>query len=168
MKKHIGLILLLSMTFAHAQNIELVQKEIDQNLWKPFKSAFENLDAEKLNSLYAEKVLRVTPNGIDTKNYFKKANIKRLTDHGKNKTNLQLDFWFDSRHTNETTSYEVGFYRMILSNADGVTTIYGQFHIVLKKSAGSWKIIQDWDTGSINGKDLSKQDFEKQSPIQFD
>ncbi len=156
------------MTFAHAQNIELVQKEIDQNIWKPFKAAFESLDAEKLNSLYAEEVLRVTPNGIDTKNNFKKANIKRLTDHEKNKTDLQLDFWFDSRHTNETTSYEVGFYRMNLSNTDRVTSLYGQFHIVLKKSSGRWKIIQDWDTDSINGKDLSKQDFEKQRPIQFD
>lgn len=168
MKMHFGLILLFSVTFVHAQNIELIQKEIDQDLWKAFKSAFENLNPEKLNSLYADEVLRVTPKGIDTENNFRNDNIKRLTDYQKNQTDLQLDFWFDSRHTNETTSYEVGFYSMILTHTDGAKTMYGQFHIVLEKISGEWKITQDWDTASINGKDISKQDFEKQSPMQFD
>lgn len=168
MKKFIGLMLLFSLNFASAQNIELIQEEINQGLWKPFKAAFEKLDAEQLNNLYAEQVLRVTPNGIDTENKFKMGNTERFTGHVKSKTNLQLDFWFDSRHTNETTSYEVGFYRMTLTNADGVNPIYGQFHIVLKKIDGFWKITQDWDTDRISGEEITSQDFEKQNPMQFD
>ena len=168
MKRYIGIIMLFSATFVYAQNSKLIQEEIDLNLWKPFKASFENLNAEELNSLYAEEVLRVTPNGIDTENNFHGANTERLAGHQKRNTDLQLDFWFDSRHTNETTSYEVGFYRMILTNTDAIDTIYGQFHIVLKKIGGKWKITQDWDTGSINGTSLSKEDFEKQIPMQFD
>lgn len=168
MRKVVVLAALFSFIFVHAQDIELVQKEIDQTLWKPFKEAFENLDAEKLNLLYAVKVLRVTPGGIDTENSFKNANFERLNGHKKSNTTLQLDFWFDSRHTNANASYDVGFYRMVLTNTNGVNIIYGQFHIVLKKTNGTWKITQDWDTSSINGKDISITDFERQKPIQFD
>lgn len=168
MKRYIIILALFSVTFVHTQNMELVQKEINQSLWKPFKAAFEDLDAGKLNALYAKEVLRVTPSGIDTENNFRKANVERLKSHKLSNTDLQLDFWLDSRHTNETTSYEVGFYRMTLTNASTIDTIYGQFHIVLKKINGLWKITQDWDTSKINGKEIAQQDFEKQKPIQFD
>ncbi len=168
MKKY-GLLVALGMSFLmHSQDSAQIQKEIDANLWKPFQAAFENLDAERLNALYADEVLRVTPGGIDTENLFKKGNEERLGRHRKTNTELRLDFWFDSRHTNIDTSYEVGFYRMTLTNSSEVQTIYGQFHIVLKKKAGTWKIVQDWDTGSILGEELSKHDFDKKEPIQFD
>ena len=168
MKLYFALIALFFTFFTNSQDLEAVQEEIDQHLWKPFKQAFENLDAEKLNALYAKDVLRVTPNKIDTQNAFKDGNIKRLNGHKENHTDLKLDFWFDSRHTNEINSYEVGFYRMELSNADGINTIYGQFHIVLRKIDGSWRIIQDWDTSIINGEEIGVKAFEKQKPIQFD
>jgi len=154
--------------YSFAQDQEAIQKEIDQNLWKPFKAAFETLDGPGLNGLYANQVLRVTPNGIDTKNSFKEANLKRFDDYQKSKTAILLDFWFDSRNTNTDTSYEVGFYRMTLTNPEKVNVIYGQFHIVLKKEEGQWKITQDWDTTTINGKALSAEDFEKQKPLQFE
>lgn len=168
MKKYIPFLTLFLAFFANSQDIVKVQKEIDQTLWRPFKQAFEELNAKKLNALYAEEVLRVTPKGIDTKNSFKEVNSERLNGHKDRSTVLELDFWFDSRHTNEDTSYEVGFYRMTLTNDEGIDDIYGQFHIVLKKRNGIWKITQDWDTTVLNGKALSKEDFEKQPPIRFD
>lgn len=168
MRKFSLLILLLSFTFSLAQDAETVQKEINQNLWKPFKAAFETIDGPALNALYGKQVLRITPNGIDTKNKFKEDNLKRFEKNRKTKTNIQLDFWFDSRHTNFDTSYEVGFYRMKLKNLDNVNTIYGQFHIVLKKEDGVWKITQDWDTATINGNPITASDFEKQEPLQFE
>ncbi|MGB5822297.1 MAG: hypothetical protein WBG90_22635 [Saonia sp.] len=48
------------------------------------------------------------------------------------------------------------------------TMVYGQFHIVLKKIAGLWKITQDWDTTTINGNSIGAKDFEKKTPLQFD
>ena len=166
--RKICLLFLLFSICSFAQDQEAIQNEIDQNLWKPFKTAFETLDATALNALYADQVLRVTPNGIDTENSFKEANMKRFEDNQMNKTSIQLDFWFDSRHSNNDTSYEVGFYRMTLTNPEKINTIYGQFHIVLKKEGGKWRITQDWDTTMINGKALSAEDFEKQKALQFD
>jgi len=158
----------ISLTSSVAQNVENIQMEIDKSLWKPFQIAFETIDGPALNALYAEQVLRVTPNGIDTQNRFKEANLKRFEENIASETNIQLDFWFDSRHTNSTTSYEVGFYKMKLTNAKEENTTYGQFHIVLKKIDGLWKITQDWDTTEINGSPITVKDFEKQKPLEFE
>lgn len=154
--------------FMQAQDSGQLQREIDLSLWKPFKAAFEELDAERLNALYADEVLRVTPAGIDTENRFKKGNEERLRKHRESNTALELDFWFDSRHTNADTSYEVGFYRMRLTDSSAVRNIYGQFHIVLKKIGGVWKIVQDWDTDTLLGEAVSERDFGKRAPIRFD
>ncbi|MCH7525733.1 MAG: nuclear transport factor 2 family protein [Bacteroidetes bacterium] len=159
--------ILLSMTINAQSNVETIQKEINNTVWKPFQKAFETLDADALNAIYADNVIRVTPQGIDIKNDFKIQNVKRFKDSEKIGAIIILDFWFDKRDTNETTSYEVGFYR-IASTINGETSYsYGQFHIVLKKINGNWKITQDWDTATINGHTLGKTDFEKQQPIEF-
>jgi len=148
-------------------NVTEIKKNIDQTVWVPFQKAYEALDAESLNAIYADQVLRVTPKGIDTKNEFKDKNLKRLKASKESNTQIKLDFWFDSRHTNEDTSYEVGFYK-IGSTANSETQhIYGQFHIVLKKIKGTWKITQDWDTTTINGKSITKEDFEKKESLKF-
>lgn len=161
------LIGLFSITLIRAQDSAALQKDIDSNLWKPFQTAFENNDGPALNALYAEKVLRVTPGGIDTENEFKALNLERFEKNRACKTNVRLDFWFDSRKTNATTSYEVGFYRILLSNTNGVDTMYGQFHIVLEKINGLWKITQDWDTATIGGVPITATDFERRKPATF-
>ncbi|MEP0264937.1 hypothetical protein [Dokdonia sp.] len=152
-----------------AQNkTETIQKEIDQTVWKPFQNAFETLDGDALNATYADQVLRVTPQGIDTENTFKKGNAERFASNRKNGDTINLDFWFDSRKTNETTSYEVGFYRIGFTTKGGETQYsYGQFHIVLEKINGHWKITQDWDTAIIAGNPITAKDFDKKESIRF-
>ena len=151
-----------------AQTTPDLQQEIDKSVWKPFQKAFQTLDGEALNATYADEVLRVTPKGIDTENTFKGNNLKRFEQNKTDGISISLDFWFDSRHTNATTSYEVGFYRIGFIDKDGKTSYsYGQFHIVLKKIEGQWKITQDWDTGTINGNPITASDFAKQGALKF-
>ncbi len=153
---------------AHAQSVEELQNEIDKQVWKPFKQAFESLDSKALNAIYAKKVLRVTPEGIDTKGAFKVKNVKRFEQNKADGVSITLDFWFDRRNTNATTSYEVGFYRLGFSSVEGKTNfVYGQFHIVLQKMDGVWKITQDWDTTTINGKAITAEDFEGKPILRF-
>lgn len=155
-----------SMMIGQVSSLE-IQKQINQTVWVPFQKAYEALDATSLNAIYADQVLRVTPEGIDTKNVFKNKNIESLKASKESNTQIKLDFWFDSRHTNEDTSYEVGFYKIGIT-VDGTTqNIYGQFHIVLKKINDQWKITQDWDTTTINGKSITAEDFEKKEPLKF-
>ncbi|NAS32410.1 DUF4440 domain-containing protein [Flavobacteriaceae bacterium R38] len=167
MKKITLIILILSFVGVKAQESLNVQQQINQEVWRSFKKAFETLNAEDLNALYADEVLRVTPQGIDTKNKFKEQNLERFNINKANGNRILLDFWFDSRHTNNDTSYEVGFYRIKFLNKSEESIVYGQFHIVLKKIQGKWKITQDWDTTIINGEEITAKDFSKQPPLKF-
>lgn len=168
MRKLNLILFLFAMTSLFAQDNTMLQKNIDDTLWKPFKIAFETLDATKLNALYADEVLRVTPNGIDTDENFKTSNKERFQQNKAAGIRIQLDFWFDSRHTNTHTSYEVGVYRMQMKNEKGTNTVYGQFHIVLQKIGDNWRITQDWDTASVNGRVLTAVDFDKNPPLVFE
>lgn len=153
---------------SNAQTIDTLHAEIDTQVWKPFKQAFETLNGEALNATYAEEVLRATPDGLDTQNAFKPKNLERFEKNKEDGVSIALDFWFDSRRTNSDTSYEVGFYRIGFTEMNGSTNfVYGQFHIVLKKIDGRWKITQDWDTTTINGKVIDSVDFSKKTPLKF-
>ncbi|MCC1483657.1 nuclear transport factor 2 family protein [Winogradskyella immobilis] len=164
---YLFLMLIFGATINAQSNAKSIQNEIDKTVWKPFQNAFETLDASALNAIYADKTLRVTPQGIDTEEAYKLGNIERFKASKTNKVSIKLDFWFDSRFTNKTTSYEVGFYRIRATVNGSVNDSYGQFHIVLKKINGQWKITQDWDTTTINGHALNKDDFETHAPLKF-
>lgn len=148
-------------------DIVAIQKNIDKTVWAPFQKAYEASDGKSLNAIYADEVLRVTPDGIDTKNVFKDKNLERLKASKESKTQIKLDFWFESRHTNIDTSYEVGFYRIIITTESKRQEIYGQFHIVLKKIKGIWKITQDRDTTIVNGNRITQKDFSRKEPATF-
>lgn len=167
--RNLVFILVLGMTLSgNAQSVEELQNEIDIQVWRPFKNAFETLDGEALNATYAEQVLRATPDGLDTQNAFKPKNLERFKQNKKDGVSIALDFWFDSRRTNSDTSYEVGFYRIGFTDEKGSTDfVYGQFHIVLKKIDGQWKITQDWDTTTINGKAITAEDFDSKPILRF-
>ncbi|TDF38508.1 DUF4440 domain-containing protein [Alteromonadaceae bacterium M269] len=162
------LLALILTSQVQAQTPTELQRDIDKTVWKHFKQAFESSDGKALNDTYADDVLRVTPAGIDTAGVFKTDNLKSFEQSRGANSKISLDFWFDSRHTNATTSYEVGFFRITFTDGDGnANHNYGQFHIVLKKINGQWKITQDWDTTMLNGKEITAEDFARKSPAEF-
>lgn len=168
MKSYLPIVLLMLCVRGFSQDIAAIQNEIDKTVWKPFHHAFESGNAEALNALYADAVLRVTPAGIDTENNFKTKNLERFAENKNYGVSIALDFWFDDRKTNSNTSYEVGFYRIQPKSMSGkYSPVYGQFHIVLRKIDGVWKITQDCDTSTLNGKPITQEDFSRKTPIQF-
>ncbi len=164
----IVLISLIATAAIARSEADEIREVIDRTVWKRFQMAFERMNGEALNSVYADEVLRVTPAGLDTQGNFKRANLTRFLENRSRGDRIALDFWFDSRQTNSTTSYDVGFYRVRVTAASGETSdFYGQFHIVLKKLNGHWKIVQDWDTASIGGRPITAEDFNRQPPAEF-
>ena len=81
-------------------NVEATHKDIDTTVWKAFQDAFQALDGKALNDVYADNVLRITTDGIDTQSQFKEANVTRFAENIKNGDRIALDFWLDSRQTN--------------------------------------------------------------------
>ncbi len=146
-----------------------IQQEINSTVWLPFKQAFETLDGTALNALYAKKVLRVTPEGIDTNNQFKRTNLTRFDGNKARGEGIKLDFWFASRDTNAHVSYEVGFYRIqIVSPDESKQSFYGQFHIVLQHTETGWKIVQDRDSPSLAGTPITAELFDSNTPIDLE
>ncbi len=144
-----------------------IRYEIDKQVWQPFHDAFENLNATALNNTYGKDVIRVTPAGLDTRELFIQNNVNRFNKNKAEGVKIELDFWFESRDTDTTTSYEVGFFRITSTDAGGnAQTHYGQFHIVLKLMDGQWKIVQDYDTPQLNGRKITAEDYGRK-PSQF-
>lgn len=146
----------------------LWQQEIDQQVWAPFVKAYETFDGPAFNALYADKVLRVTPDGIDTEDHFKTNNLTRFANRKNSNLTTELDFWFEHRQTIADTSYEVGYFRILSTDNIDTNTFYGQFHIVVEKIAGKWLITQDWDSDFVRGTKVSAADFDAQPPLVFD
>ncbi len=163
-----ALVLLLASSVSTESGMDQIHSVIDATVWKPFQTAFERMDGQALNAVYADEVLRATPEGLDTLGHFKRFNKSRFDENRARGDSVALDFWFDSRRTSPTVSYDVGFYRVRVFAATGETTnFYGQFHIVLKKLDGHWKIVQDWDTATIGGRPITAEDFSRKPPARF-
>ncbi len=144
------------------------QQQIDEQVWAPFVKAYETFDGPAFNALYADKVLRVTPDGIDTEGRFKADNLTRFAHRKNSNLTTELDFWFEHRQTIADTSYEVGYFRIRSTNDSDTNTFYGQFHIVVEKITGKWLITQDWDSDFVRGAKVSATDFDAQPPLVFD
>ncbi|MEL6559261.1 MAG: nuclear transport factor 2 family protein [Bacteroidota bacterium] len=136
-----------------------IEKEVNQQLWQNFKTAFETRNATLFNSLHTDDVMRITPNGIRVGKQYKdrvSGNYAR-TDAPERK----IDFWIEHRIYTGDNGYEVGYFR-IISTIDGKSNEYfGRFSVTLRKVNGKWLIAQDWDTDQINGKKITATDFEK-------
>ena len=144
-----------------------IEKEVNTQLWKPFKHSLENRDAKTYNDLHTDDVLRVNKWGIRTGKAFKDRNTASYAK--KDDRKRTIDFWLEHRIYSGDIGYEVGYYRIKTKSSDGtVKESYARFHIVLKKVHGSWKIAQDWDTGSINGVTVTAADFAKGTPLDLD
>ena len=64
---------------------------------------------------------------------------------------------------------EVGYLRVVTEEHGEETRYgYGRLHIVLKKISGQWKIAQDWDTNSVNGAQVTADEFAKGTPLNLD
>ncbi len=162
--------LLLSSILVYAQQYvhsEATEKEVNDQVWGPFKQAYEARNWQTFNELHTGDVLRVSQwGGIKVGDAYKEG-VKHA--YQKNSTRKKtIDFWFEQRIYAETIGYEVGYYRVISEEPEKEPAIsYAQFHVVLRKQNGMWKIAQDWDSTVINGVKLTAEDFAKGSVLVF-
>lgn len=164
MKKLIvALLLFTSSTILYAQDklkVDLSQ-QIDEQLWKPFKEAYEARDAEKYIELHTDDILRITKNGIRQGAIFKNGVIESYSR--KDRPERTIDFKFEHRIHSDKIAYEVGYFKVVQAKQGAIESraTYGRFHVVLKKMDGTWKIAQDWDTDTINGTPITSKDYDK-------
>lgn len=137
-----------------------IEDHVNKEVWKPFKNSYEKRDWETFNSLHTDDILRVHDGGIRQGQEYKddiKTNYQRVSER-----KTQIDFVMERRMYKEDLGYEVGFYRVIYKEKGKEDRMsYGRFHVVLKNIDGTWRIAQDWDSNSFNGRPIGEKDFDE-------
>ena len=141
------LIVVLSFQCTSAQSDSL-QKQINEQVWKPFISSFNSGNDEGFKAVHSKDVIRVSQDSkqiFDYDQYFKKMPDSVQAKWGKWKKNIELRFI--QRIAANSKAFEVGYYKTTSTNtATGETrTGYGKFHVLLRKENNIWKILMDED-----------------------
>ncbi|WP_299363325.1 nuclear transport factor 2 family protein [Winogradskyella sp.] len=170
MKKYLLIYFLIcfSMTLCYSQK-ETHLKAINTT-WAKFYKAFKNLDYTLMATIHSKDLVRISGGRriLDYDTYIN--NYKTGFDRDKTAgqtSNISLRFF--ERLCNDSTASERGIYRLIRNRGtDKEQTYYGQFHVLLKKIDGEWKITMDYDSsegGKIGEADYNEafaiDDFER-------
>lgn len=150
---------LFTVCVLHAQDD--IPTEIDSQVWHPFVHSFNALDAQTFNALHTPDVIRGGPWGLYLGKEYYDGNIQHMAQGKAEGEERKLALVFEHRVHREAVAYEVGYYRVVAIRDGAERTYYGQFHVVLKKIDGGWKIAQDWDASEIGGIEVGETLFQK-------
>src|SRR6266498_478411 len=156
MKKLSWIAILLFYNTAFAQTDSL-QKEINEQVWKPFIKAFNNNDNEAFKAVHSKDVIRVIQDnnqvmGYDQ--YFRNIPDSIKTKWKDWKKNIELRFL--QRIASKDKAFEVGYYKTTTTNAVSgeKRTGFGEFHVLLRKENGVWKILMDADANEGTNEEI--------------
>lgn len=160
MVKILVIFLSLSMTAALAQS---EQKEINEQVWKPFIKSFNENNTAGFMAVHSKNVVRSPRDSKNVWNWDEYNQQQALGD----KEDLQakrkriLELRFTERIANKDVAIEVGVYKTSYGENQNY---YGRFHVVLKKENGIWKILVDTD--STEGGTIGEKEFVAAQPLQ--
>ncbi len=160
------LFLVPAMAFTQSGKPSAISDELTtavaKDVWQPFMESYRELDFNKLRSIHASELTRVSidRNTIEnTTDYFNGLNsfIQNVK-----KMNRQMDIKFSivSTASGEDKVYQTGYYCFSMRGNDSEAFQpmgYGYFNVVLIQEDGAWKITLDADkTAKINEEEFRK------------
>lgn len=155
---------LISFQPADAQT-GVVQKQINDQVWKPFIQSYNNDSDEGFKAVHSKEVVRVSQDenilmGYDQ--YFRTVPDSIRARRANRKKNIELRFI--QRIAGNDNAFEVGYYKTINTNlTTGKSFVsYGKFHVLLRKEGGIWKILMDADAGD----GITEEIFQTGRPVE--
>jgi ketosteroid isomerase-like protein len=143
-----------------------VQKEINEQVWKPFVKSFNEYKAEDFLSVHSKDVIRSARDGKTVFNWEQYLQSHAAGDKRDvlAKTKRTLSLRFTERVSNESQAIDVGIYQVLYQLNDGTRqSYYGRFHVALRKENDRWKILVDTD--SSEGGKIGEADFLVAKPM---
>ena len=162
----IPLLIWFTCTVVHVAG-QSIQQAINDQVWKPFISTYNNHDTDGFMAVHSKEVVRSPRDAkmvLNWNEYFQQQ--KRGDDQGKTSgSKRQLGLRFTERIGNDNQAMEVGIYKGTITDKTGnVRTFYGRFHVVLRKENGVWKILSDTD--SSEGNTIDEEDYLQARPME--
>ena len=142
------------------------QREINEQVWKPFMKTFNDHDTEGFMALHSKDAVRSPRDGKVVWNwneYFQQQQKGDQRDKD-SRVNRTLELRFLERIVNNGLAIDVGIYKTTYMPQEGEPrSFYGKFLVVLRKEETHWKILVDTD--SSEGQTISEGDFMAADPI---
>jgi ketosteroid isomerase-like protein len=148
MQKVSSIVLLLACCIPAFSQPDSLQKQINEQVWKPFIKAINSGDNDALSEVHSKEVARVMQDDgkiIGYSEYFKKIPDSIKAKWSDWKSNIELRFL--RRIASADKAFEIGYYKTTSTNSKTgeKRTGYGKFHVLLRKESGRWKILMDAD-----------------------
>ena len=139
-----------------------LQRQINEQVWKPFIVSFNNGDDETFSSVHSKEIIRVMQDDkqiIGFDQYFKNIPDSVKAKWTSWKKNIELRFI--QRIAGFDKAFEVGYYKTTSTNikTGEIRTSIGKFHVLLRKENGKWKILMDADTGEGANEEVFRKAF---------
>jgi ketosteroid isomerase-like protein len=128
------------------------QRDIDEQVWRPFTAAIHTHDVAAFMALHSADVVRVERNArhvMDFAEYRRQMETSwaRFSGAAPKAEKFPFELRFTERLCNGSLANEVGYYRFERTLPNGESRAsYGRFQVVLRKEGGVWKILVDSDT----------------------
>jgi len=155
------LLLLIISSSAVAQN---VQKEINEQVWKPFIKGFNEGNTLLFMNVHSKDLVR---SSRDSKQVLTWDQYNKQTEdwNSRRTASYNIVLRFTERINNDSQAIDVGIYQTSWSAPDGKKGVsYGRFHVVLRKEDSTWKILVDTD--SREGGTIGEQQFLAATPME--
>lgn len=155
----IAAIVLLSGFQVYSQAGSL-QRQINNQVWKPFIATFNNFDTDGFMAVHSREMSRVDQDGNRIYGYDSyKADTKRGNDQAnQNNRKRSIELRFIQRIASNNQGFEVGYYKTTSFQPGGKSrSFYGKFHVLLRKENGVWKILMDADANEKTDESIFMQ-----------
>jgi ketosteroid isomerase-like protein len=122
-----------------------VLKELNHDIWHPFRRAYAERDVEAFVALYTPDLIRAGGPTAEVYGFDRYAAetaewFASVTTRG---ADIAIDFRFFERIASGDLASERGCYRI---DAPDARVFYGRFHTFSRKQHGVWRIAVDYDT----------------------
>ncbi len=159
-------IFLFLFVASYGLNAQDIQKEINEQVWKPFIKNFNEHNTIGFMAVHSKDVIRSPRDSKSVWNWEEYSKEQAAGDQQdiKEKRKRSLELRFTERINGKDRAIDVGVYKTSYLLPDGSKQDYfGRFHVALRKEKGVWKILVDTDSAESNT--IGEKEFLSASPM---
>ncbi|HEX7302519.1 hypothetical protein [Lentzea sp.] len=124
-------------------------RQLNDDIWHPFRLAYSRLDAPAFLALHAPELIRAggpAKQAVGFAEYSDQIG-QWFTELAGRGSSVAISFRFVERIVANGLASERGLFQMVATRADGdQRTFYGRFHTYARLIDGRWRICVDYDT----------------------